>query len=312
MVGCNSKKEDTLDTIGSSFVVNVVDKDAPLSNNTYSNEAIEILEKHKTKLKSILPQILASEVDIYKNTLIEIEKIPALTYTLAEANLLNDKVRREAGVTLVEKEIELNQTYFELFNELSILNLKYNSLAKDEFDDFYDAGPIVLSDEIMIKIDELVKDEDTRIELEKANNRNEMAFSALLIIPGTSTCKGILGGLTQAAQHYKSGKILAEKTSYIAKGSYMLMNKQVASFIAKTFKNDKIRTKVAQVGYVGGVASVGKKGLTYISPEESNILFKVIENKIGGRIGDFSDGILAVHMQRVRDLIKKNAVKVKG
>lgn len=35
-------------------------------------------------------------------------------------------------------------------------------------------------------------------------------------------------------------------------------------------------------------------------------MFKVLENKINGRIGDFSDGILVVHMQRVRDIIKAN------
>ncbi|MEC5166907.1 hypothetical protein RCH18_002656 [Flavobacterium sp. PL11] len=316
LFGCNSKKEDAIDTIGSSFVTNIVDKDIPLSNSTYSNEAIEILEKHRTKLKSFLPQILASEVNIYKNTLIEIEKIPALTYTLAESNLLNDKVRKEAGVTLINKEIELNQTYFELFNELSILNLKYNSLKKDEFEDFYDAGPIVLSDEIMIKIDELVKDEDTRVELEKANNRKEMVFSAILIIPGTSACKGILGGLTQAAKAFKTGKELSSKSSYLAKGSYQLMNKEVANFISKSFKNDGIRSKVSKLGYVGPVTSatrlVTNNTANYISAEESTIVFKVIENKINGRIGDFSDGILAVHMQRVRDLIKKNAEKVKA
>jgi hypothetical protein len=306
LFGCNSKKEDAIDTIGSSFVTNIVDKDIPLSNSTYSNEAIEILEKHRTKLKSFLPQILASEVNIYKNTLIEIEKIPALTYTLAESNLLNDKVRKEAGVTLINKEIELNQTYFELFNELSILNLKYNSLKKDEFEDFYDAGPIVLSDEIMIKIDELVKDEDTRVELEKANNRKEMVFSAILI----------LGGLTQAAKAFKTGKELSSKSSYLAKGSYQLMNKEVANFISKSFKNDGIRSKVSKLGYVGPVTSatrlVTNNTANYISAEESTIVFKVIENKINGRIGDFSDGILAVHMQRVRDLIKKNAEKVKA
>ncbi|MBU2060320.1 MAG: hypothetical protein KKH44_00525 [Bacteroidetes bacterium] len=39
-------------------------------------------------------------------------------------------------------------------------------------------------------------------------------------------------------------------------------------------------------------------------------MFKVLENKINGRIGDFSDGILAVHMQKVRDIIKVNTAMI--
>ena len=162
----------------------------------------------------------------------------------------------------------------------------------------------------MLKIDELVKDEKTRVKLENAKNRNEFAFSVLTIIPGAATSKNILNSVTQAAKYYKTGKILSEKATFVSNLSHKLMNKQVSTLIAKTFKNDKIRTEIANVGYVGLAAGTTKKGISFISPEESNIIYKEIENKINGRIGDFSDGILAVHMQRVRDLIKINSKKI--
>ena len=39
-------------------------------------------------------------------------------------------------------------------------------------------------------------------------------------------------------------------------------------------------------------------------------MFKVLEHKINGRIGAFSDGILADNFQRVRGIIKDNSAKL--
>lgn len=314
LLGCSDKKEENLDTVGSSFVIDVIDGNEQFSKETYSHEALEILEKHRKDLKILLPQMLASEVEIYKSTLQEIQKVPVLTYTLKDFNIEVERIHTEAGVTLIEKEIELNKIYFQLFNELSLLDLKYDSIKKSKFNDYYDAGPIVLSDEVMLKLDELVKDEDTRIALEKARNNKELAFSVITIIPGTSACKGILGSVTQVAKKFKNVEFISQKSS-IVKLTHKIMNQKTANIIAKTFKNDKIRSKVANVGYVGFAGKstqfVTDKASMYLSPDESNIIYKVIENKINGRIGDFSDGILAVHMQRVRDIIKKNADNIR-
>jgi hypothetical protein len=44
---------------------------------------------------------------------------------------------------------------------------------------------------------------------------------------------------------------------------------------------------------------VGKSYIPLTPPIQAGEMFKVLENNINGRLVIFSDGILAVHMQRV-------------
>lgn len=307
VLSCNNKKEEKFEnTIGSSVIEKEVRLDTTLTAETYAAEALIIMNKHKENLKTLLPQIILSEVEIYKKTLYQIEKKSAKTYTLDETNLAIALEQNKSGVKILEKEVELNQTYFQLFNELTLLNEKYKSkLTKDEYIDFYNAGPIVLAEEVMLKIDELVKDEKIRIVAENKKQNKEFALTFVSFIPIAGQLKGILGGITQASQHIVRNVKLPQKSKFIANESYKLMNKKVAAFIAKTFKNDQIRTKVSYT--VDNKIKLGIKDVaTYLSSEQAGEMFKVLENKINGRIGDFSDGILSVHMQRVRDIIKQN------
>lgn len=312
---CSNKKEEReKNTIGSSQLTNDSVTDTILTADTYSAEALKIMEEHKKVLKTLLPQIILAEVEIYKKTLDQIEKKPAKSYSLDETNLLINQERQGAGISILNKEVELNQTYFKLFNELSLLNEKYkNILTKKEFTDFYDAGPIVLAEEVMIKVDELVKDEKIRIIAENRKNNTDLALTFVAVIPGATVCKGILGGLTQAAKTYKIGVALPKSANQLSKLPLKIMNQKVANFVAKTFKNDEIRTKTAnRIGYSAMAITKGafvlRTGASYLPPDQAGEMFKVLENKINGRIGDFSDGILAVHMQRVRDIIKANKV----
>lgn len=315
VLSCSNKKEGKkTNTIGSSLTENEVISDTTLTAETYSAEALKILEEHKRNLKTLLPQLILAEVEIYKKTLDQIEKKPAKTYTLDETNLSINLERYEGSISILNKEIELNQTYFQLFNELTLLNEKYKKLLiNEEFTDFYDAGPIVLAEEVMLKVDELVKDEKIRIVAENRKENLDMVLSFVAIIPGAASCKGILGGITQAAKTFKSNIDLPNTAGYLAKNSKELMNTKVANFIAKTFKNDKIRTNTANsLGYgamgITKTAFIGNKVSSYLSPDQAGEMFNVLENKINGRIGDFSDGILAVHLQRIRNIIKANEV----
>lgn len=317
IIGCSGNKDENSNTaIGSSFVKNEVVPDSTLSAASYSKEALEIMEKHKKKLKSILPQMILAEVEVYKKTLAEIEKMPAMTYSLEETNLAINLERHNAGNTIMEKELELNQIYFQLFNELSLLNKKYEgTLSENEFKDFYDSGPIVLAEEVMIKVDELVRDENKRFVSESRKEKIDLTLSFVSVIPGATVCKGVLGGLTQAAKVYKAGITLPESATLMSKIPLKIMNEKVANFVAKTFKNDQIRSKTSMiVGNSGTAISKGASGTrfahSYLRPDQASEMFKVLENKINGRIGDFSDGILAVHMQKVRDIIKFNAAKL--
>lgn len=315
-LSCSNKKEEKREnTIGSSTLGSDIAKDTTLSAETYSAEALKILEEHKKNLKTLLPQMIIAEVEIYKKTLDQIEKKSAKAYTLDETNLLINLERNGAGLSILNKEIELNQTYFQLFNELSLLNLKYkNVLTEKEFIDFYDAGPIVLAEEVMIKIDELVKDEKIRIIAENRKENIDLALTFVAIIPGAASCKGILGGITQGAKAFKYGIELPKSAGLLSKTTKKIMNDKVANFVSKTFNNDAIRTKASYIGFlpVGEKLVVGgvKKLSSYLPPDQVGEMFKVLENKINGRIGDFSDGILAVHIQRVRDIIKGNTAMI--
>lgn len=309
---CSKKVDDKKEnTIGSSLLKNEREVDTLLTSESYSLEAIKIVEEHKINLQSLLPQIILAEVEIYKKTLAQIEKTPLLSYNIEETNLLIELERNVAGESLLNKEIELNQVYFQLFNELSLLNEKYKNILTDkEFIDFYDAGPIVLAEEVMLKVDELVKDEKERIKVKKQKDKNELIINFVTVIPAASTCKGILNSITQAAKYYKKGIDLPLKSGFLAKNVKKIMNDKVANYISKTFKNDQIRTKFSNIGYVPIAVKTIYAGVknesSYLPPNQAGIMFKVLENKINGRIGDFSDGILAVHLQKVRDIIKSN------
>lgn len=323
ILSCSNKKEERkINTIGSSLLKSDVIADTTLNAETYSTEALQILAEHKANLKRLLPQMILAEVEIYKKSLEEIEKKPATTYSLEETVFAINRERQNAGVGILEKELELNKTYFQLFNELSILNEKYKNVFLDkEFSDFYDAGPIVLAEEVMIKIDELVKDENKRVVLEQQENRMNNISTAIMvasIFPGVALAKDILKNVTVAAKAIRRGNELHKNATLTTKIANTLMNKKMAVAISSAFKNEVKRNKLADISgniskgkiLINGTAVTYTVGDQYLSNEEASELFTVIENKINGRIGDFSDGILAVHMQRVRDIIKGNSAKL--
>jgi hypothetical protein len=63
-----------------------------LTAETYSTEALKIMEEHKKKFKDPPQQMILAEVEIYKKTLDQIEKKkPAQTYNLDETNSINLK-----------------------------------------------------------------------------------------------------------------------------------------------------------------------------------------------------------------------------
>lgn len=313
-LGCSEKQEQPLDSIGSKYVRNDILKQSDLSAESYSNEALKILENHKKELKSILPQMILDEISEYKNTLIEIEKTPAKAFSLEETNQLIQIEGINTGNRLFKKSILLNQHYFKLFNELSILNIKYNIDNKIVFKDFYDAGPIVLSDEVLDKIDELIKDEKIRVEIENNDKIKGYAFTALTVIStitGHSQNKEKLMNLTRGLKAAKNSIILEKSPSMLAKYTSKFLDKDLAVYTAKKLNNQKLRDKVADNSALIGATSSILGGLKTIQTNKPLQSFKNIENKMSGRIGDFSDGILSVHMQSVRDIIKLNAGMIK-
>lgn len=314
LVSCGQKDSEIqkLTTLESEVENHATTGRLALTSETYSGEAINILERHKLRLQSVLPNIILSEVEVYKKTLVEMEKKTALSYSLDETYILSEKIREKSGYSILQKEVDLNVSYFELFNELSLLNAKYETvldLKNSNMMDFYDAGPIALSDEVLLKVEELTKDENERLRLNKNEDYKDCAAGVLALIPKARVLS-VLVGVTKAAKAFKTGKMLSANSSILSQYAYKLMNKDVAEFVAKHCKNEMMREAIAtRVGKVAMSKHAQNIPFTF---NEQKVAFKNIENKINGRIGDFSDGILAVHLQRVRDIIKANALQLKG
>jgi hypothetical protein len=315
IAGCSKKTGDPLPTTGSSIILE--EEEVPndvLTAENYSIEAMNILESHRKELKRILPVLVRQEVKIYQRSLVEMDKKCLLTYCLRETDSLKSLEKSKVRVSLFEKEVELNQKYFQLFNELSLLNERYSSISKDTLGDFYEAGPIVLSEEVVLKIDEFVKDEKVRQRIEKGENTLDYistALSVVSIIPGGALAKELLIQITKAAKAYKSGKAVIGGVNFVGKVAYKVMNRKVATFVSKVCSNHKKRLAIATVSGRASLITNGSKELytrgRQMTSEQTAEVFKDIGNKLDGRVIDFSDGILAVHIQTVRDMIKRNA-----
>ncbi|PTT18199.1 hypothetical protein DBR27_00900, partial [Flavobacterium sp. HMWF030] len=203
---------------------------------------------------------------------------------------------------------------FKLFNELSILNIKYNIDNKIKFKDFYDAGPIVLSEEVLLKIDELIKDEKLRSEIKNKETKNGyliVAIDLIAKVTNQTSNKEKLMNFTRGIKAAKNSIILEKSTSNLAKYTSRLLNKDIAAILAVKLKNQTLRNQIQSKSEKIGLAVVPVKfTLEHIQSTQALKSFKVIANEMNGRIGDFSDGILAVHMQRVRDIIKGNKAMI--
>lgn len=311
--GCSKKKDNTpLDSIGSSFVKSQKFEDLTVEN--YSHEAQEILEKHKQKLKTILPNLIADEVTIYEKFLIEVEKSPIKNLSYYDTNQYLYQELSNTKNRLMTKEIALNKAYFQLFDELSFLNYKYRLFKSNlVFRDFYDAGPIVLSEEVLIKIDEMVKDEKTRVAIEKKFSTSQNAgigLNILTTILGASKCGKSLKSITVGAKAANNHFFLSSTANLKSKLTYLVLDKNMSQKMSQILSNQNKRDFIVERSEKAFLVLSGIKGLNSLREDKIFESFKAINNQINGRIGDFSDGILAVHLQRVGSIMKDNAAKL--
>lgn len=314
LVGCSKKKDSIpLESIGKSYVK--LPKSNELSVDNYSLEANSILEKHKEKLKILLPILISDQINIYKNILLEIEKAPIKTLSYDGTNQYINQELFNLKNRLLEKEILLNNEYFKLFNELSLLNFKYrSSKTNDEFIDCYDSGPIVLSEEVMIKIEEMIKDEKIRIALENKVSTSQKAgygLDALLTLIKIPKCGKTLKSITVGVKASTNKLFLQSAANTTSKVTYLLLNENLSKSMAYCLKNQKKRDYISNKAEKGFYVLLGLDAVNDLYKYDTSQSFKVINNQINGRIGDFSDGILTVHLQKVRDIIKLNSAMIK-
>lgn len=318
------------------FGVNSLLQDSiPLELENYSKRALQHLEINKTELQVVLPNIILSQVDVYKELLkqLEIKKIYATSEKEYAEYKINENVK--ALDSLFAKDIEVNLSYFSLINSLEEENLMYANkfnIPIDSMKSYFDLDKIILSDEVYLKIQELVKDDTQRSEIIEKRDKNDLITNAALIgisiIPGggaiASLSNNTLKAVSQGLKFAKHGWDAKDKLTPLGQTVYTLSKSMNNSRLSSNVLNvavNKVGNHDKRLLLASQTFNFSKKGAglligganlsddlksSSIDISKTREYFKSIENKIEGRIGDFSDGILAVHLQNVRELVKYN------
>ncbi|MDM1409095.1 hypothetical protein [Myroides sp. DF42-4-2] len=307
-------------------------KETSIDIELYSQNALEILSRHKEgNLQVVLPNIIYDQVKIYDNLLVEYEK--KQIYAKSDIEFLNykEEIDNLALVNLLMKDVEINLAYNDLVSEIEDLNIAYSkkfNISLEELNSFYDLDNIILSEEVLLKIKEFSQDEKQRKQAEHQDNLIDMGTGGIVLaaglLPGGSLItKGALRGLSQGAKLAKQGKNLSANANTITKETYKIMSfagntklgTSTRNKVIKSLSNEVKRQVLAERQLInakrrGTALAISRATeLANVSPSKikrSKEYFKVIENKLEGRVGDYSDGILAVHLQNMRELIKKN------
>lgn len=302
----------------------------------YSKNALKILQHHKEKeLQVALPNIILDQVHEFDKMLIEYEK--KQTYATSDMEFLHYKAEIDKNLldSLMMKDIQINLLYNDMLSGLEELNIEYSkkyNISIDEFDSFFDVDNILLSDEVLIKIKELAADEKTRLKIESNKNNESLVVDGLSFIAsaipfGSAISSTAIRSINTGIKLAKRGKDLPTQVNKITSMTYNVMKSNnsllnVTDKIASKKINNELKRqvfaevqlkktkKIAAENSLKGVAALAS--VAPIKYQKSREYFKNIENKIEGRIGDFSDGILAVHLQNVREVVKKNQSKLAG
>ncbi|WP_027124937.1 hypothetical protein [Gelidibacter mesophilus] len=315
---CNKKHQniEALKSIGSTETTNIVDI-KNYSPEEYKSQALAILNNAKKRLKDTLPIVINAQVELFEKTLGEIEKRAVLSLTLEETNHEIDLVRANAESVLLMDEIRVNKVFYEVVNELEILNLEYNQHYKSNpilFKDYYDVSPIILREGVLEKINELVEDEKERIKLEKKEDQMETGLMLLAIFPGGASAKNILNKIVKNARLAKHTLIASKNTNVLSNMTSKVLTKHTSKYFVEPLSNNKKRERIAQSSdriykSKNGALALHKTGdvINSNNTKQTVLVFKSIKNQLPGRIGDFSDGILTQPIDFLRKMINENA-----
>ena len=308
-------------------------KELELSINNYNSQTLNLIEKNREELQVTLGKTIEDQVAVYRNLIDqwEIKKIYATSQE--EYNTYLAQENKRAIDSLITKDIYINMVYFDLIGELEDVNASYSKefdIPLKELKSFYDLDRILLSDEVSRKIQELIKDDKARSKQIEEEERQELALSVLSITPlgpiASAGSKFAINGIAKGLKFAKQGKLLAQNASKITKISYNAASKlnknkwgsKVINGLINKVSNETNRVEMATnlTRARKNIASKATKATykaahDYLNSESIDISktkehFKVLENKIEGRIGDYTDGILTVHLQNVREIIKYN------
>ncbi|MDO6803948.1 hypothetical protein Q4595_15970 [Wenyingzhuangia sp. 1_MG-2023] len=307
LFSCKKEKENinSLKHVGSSFNSK---KTKFSKNEAYEKEAVQIIEKGKSRLQNLLPNIINNQISLIKDTFNKTKNSSIRSITLNETDIDIRSIKTYTLDSLINSELKVNKVYFQIINELSILNEKFKKDNSIKLKDYYDIKPFILAEDVLTKIDELITDENQRIEIEKRKKNISLCTSVVAFLPGISGVSKILEKVATTARFARRN---------IKPGT--LTNDVFRNKIAPLFIN-KISNKTKRNIIEGGInhsiknqlknsASSLLNNLKSIDPEsieKTYDYFKSNDNQIRGRIGDFSDGILTQPIANLRKIMKEN------
>lgn len=342
VISCTSKQKE-----GSEKSIYEIYLDAPeedFSLQAYEDNSINIINTHRENLQTVLKISIHDILIHYKDLLKKIEKnkIYATSHLDHENYVL--QIQNETFDSLVAKDIKVNLEYTKLLYDLEKLNHQYAKEYKipiDSLHSYFDANKISLNEEVFLKINELINEDEERTKNIEKRERNEKytdyAITAISFIPYVGPLAKIpvasKVAITQIHHGISSSmknKALKEGAGKIAQFTFNLSSKSGNSnflnfpkkIIDYSLSNNDKRLKISHAIANGTKTFVGSKAVKTVSNNidplnESNSkikvqdLYKVIDNQLEGRIGDYSDGYTGPYIQELIDIAKMNNEVVK-
>ena len=311
LISCNGNSVENQNHIKSLKIEESVNQKNAYTISEYNSRAKEIIENGKSKLEVLMPVIIHNQIDLYKDALLRIEHQYLLTYSYSESLSNINAIRNETMDSLLINELKVNKIYYETINNLSILNQTYSKRYNIEFQDYYNVAPFILADDVLSKINELILDDEYRKKNIKRSRIIDIGLFIINLIPGIGQVTRVIADVAIYLRHLKKSIKATNMASKILKDKFIpvlynrISNKEKrirlsseTSYKAKTYISDAI------VGYSNSNNFLNNKKLKKI-----NNIFRSPNNKLLGRIGDFSDGVLTQPIANLRE-IKKDNIKV--
>lgn len=312
--------EKTISTISSSLVKYENDSIADFSELSVSNyelEALQILEKGKKRLQVAIPITIEEQVDLYEETIRKFSEQAISSMSLNETTDKIIDVEAEIVLEMMEDELRLNKVYYDIVYNLEELNKKYADLLDPQggrilLEDYHNSPSIVYSFDIMEKITEFVNSEAAF-----QNGKNRSTLLSVLTYIGHGIryiplphAQALGYGLTGLAM---SGDVVNDRVMENQAGVPIpTIISRMNSALQNPEEREKLKTDLKSKLHLANEDHIENPTNKYLSASEYESArreFSGFGNRVKGRIGDFSDGIITQPIGHLRNLIGKN-VKV--
>ena len=201
----------------------------------------------------------------------------------------------------MNSEIMINQEFYSICAELSVINDDYYNYYSEngldiDFLDYFSSTPFILKKDVSDKIKELIIDEKIREDKET----RDMYISAMFLVVDVSSV-------------FVTAKILSKLVIKARKMHKISRSKSSKVFMKALSNNKKRQAMSGTLQIVAPLYEVGRvivpktiSVATGIAIGNAISKYKSEDNKLNGRIGDFSDGIISQHIGSLRIMSMMN------